>query len=306
MENKSLKENSLTTELYDMKKLISKGKTDAIETMKYLKNRDLSNPNYNFSYRITNENLFYLSKLNMCGKNVLSVGSSGDQYLESVLYNPSQIDLYDINVITYYYSILKIIGAKVLSHNDFIKFFMVGKFNKNNLYDGSNEFFDYSIYLKIRKYLPNDIKDYWDYLYQYESDRLFGTKGKGFFYTNYNLYECIGKLNYLKYDNYLRLQKLLEEMTLPNFYISNIKNLIDIVKQKYDVIITSNIDDYSNEPWFSFIREELKLLLTENGIIQTAYKWFDFQYCPVDFELWNFPSAQSVGKDSCLIYRNHI
>ena len=282
---------------FDIKKITNKGRIDAERFMKKLLGGD---PKYNCTYRSTNENLSYLKEMDLKNKTVLCVGASGDQYLESELYNPESVELFDINLISYYYCILKITGLKVLSLKDYQRFFMTGKTNGNIFY---NEYFDYNIYLKIRKYLSEDIKTFWDYMYQYECDRLMGIYNKALFYANLNLFECVGKLNYLK--EYKSLQKKLEKKPLPKFYVEDIVKLADILNKKYDRIITSNIDDYANVPWFYFVGYKLNNLLNENGIIQTCYKWYPINEIPSDFEELKLERTRNDGSDFTLKYKKN-
>ena len=76
-------------------------------------------------YSFTNENVSSYSDIyNMNGANMLTILGSGDQYFTAILNGAKNVELIDINVISWYYFVLKFTSIKYLSYEEFIKFFI--------------------------------------------------------------------------------------------------------------------------------------------------------------------------------------
>jgi len=99
-------------------------------------------------YSFTNENLVEYKKIyNFNNAKVLSVIGSGDQYFSSLLYGARNVDLYDINRMTWDYFVLKYYAILTLTYEEFYNFFVIS--NLDNM----------DIYNKVRYYLPEQIKN---------------------------------------------------------------------------------------------------------------------------------------------------
>src|SRR5574344_1313521 len=109
-------------------------------------------------YKTTNESAVdYMSDVVKDNSDILSVAASGDQYLNSVLYGAKNIDIFDINILAYYHTILKIVSASVLSLEEFKEFLV-------NEDDNQYTFLNKRYYNRVRSYLPVDVRMYFDVL----------------------------------------------------------------------------------------------------------------------------------------------
>ena len=72
-------------------------------------------------YSFTNENVSSYSDIyNMNGANMLTILGSGDQYFTAILNGAKNVELIDINVISWYYFVLKFTSIKYLSYEELI------------------------------------------------------------------------------------------------------------------------------------------------------------------------------------------
>ena len=86
-----------------------------------------NNENYttNQAFAISNEMLPEIFKnLNLKDKNVLTVGSSGDQALNAILHGAKDITIIDANIFTQYFIEYKIAVIKTYNFNDFDNLFI--------------------------------------------------------------------------------------------------------------------------------------------------------------------------------------
>ena len=76
-------------------------------------------------YTFTTENISgYINYFDFNNKNLLTVGSSGDQVLNALLSEPEKIDAFDISIFPRYFLELKIAAIKTLTREEYISFFM--------------------------------------------------------------------------------------------------------------------------------------------------------------------------------------
>ena len=181
-------------------------------------------------YGFTNENIdafpefFYFDNAS-----VLTVLGSGDQYFSSLLNGAKNVDVFDINYLAWYHFILKYTAIKVLSYEEFMQMFVSD--NLDNL----------SIYAKLRKYLPDEVKYFFDKLISL--GRTFSSiKIKNIIFDN-------AKMNNIPYFNentYYKLQSILQSSNFPAFYNCNLLDILKFTKKSYDVVLLSNIYHYLN------------------------------------------------------------
>jgi hypothetical protein len=226
--------------------------------------------------------------VDLIGKSVCTVGSSGDQVLYSVLKGATDVTLIDANPISKYYTELKIAGIKNLSFKEFDKYFSY------------TDILNPRIYAKISHDLSKESQEFWDSV----------------------ILECDDPINeefwgegFLKSTNARLTANIFQHLDL-NFYTSNAhdfekykknlsyyyKNLSDFLKlkqnlinanityiceelsgfshalgnKKFDLILLSNIYDYCNTK--VFMRGFRKLYennLKPGGFIQPQYKFID-------------------------------
>lgn len=178
-------------------------------------------------YSFTNENINSFSSIyNFSNAKVLSVLGSGDQYFTSLLNEASEVELYDINNLAWYYFILKYYSILILSYEEFYDYFVVNKLD------------DVKYFNKVKEYLPYYVSCKFEDLYN-----SFGNISWIFQYSDVSLnYDDDRFIPYLDIINYYQLQKMLKDRNLPNFYLNNFGNLYNFVDNKnYDILLTSNI-----------------------------------------------------------------
>ena len=114
----------------------------------------------NYYYKIypfSTENIKgYLDYFDLYNKSLLTIGSSGDQVLNSYYNGCRDITLLDINPFCKYYLNLKIAGIISLSYEEFVYFFFPKINNKNN-----RAYFHFDLFKKLAVVLKEiDLESY--------------------------------------------------------------------------------------------------------------------------------------------------
>lgn len=261
---------------------------------------------YSPVYMFTTENLSGVMKsLDVCGKSVLTVSSSGDHIFDMLLNGATVVESYDINYFTRFYFYLKEAAIKALSYNEFLDFFFPSKFSFNS------KVFDNEVF--FRKILPNikneDAAIFWKTLFsRYKGKRLYNSKLfiQGY-YSKSTYIDCI---NYLKNeDNYRRLQHKLAGYDY-KFYWINIFNDDDkLPDKKYDIIYLSNVlDKLCCKDELSYLDKVRKIIcrlkrhLTDKGILGICYLYYYLDdyweiLSPGQIASLNFRSKYFEGND---------
>lgn len=235
---------------------------------------------YSSIYPFTNENISsYFNLLNINNKDVLTVAGSGDHFLELLMRDCKQIQIFDINILTKYYINLKIAGVRTLNYDEFVKFFVID----NNIYD----VFNIRSYSKIRNNLDEESLIFWDTLYtKFSGNRIRKSKLFFNFEESYNFLKTF--ISYLNPSNYQILQHKLnsyEHLNIQQVFNNyDLTELYNSYSCKFDIILLSNIADFIDEiykrkpinKFKDYIINDLSKLLNNNGIICTAYMfWAD-------------------------------
>ena len=141
---------------------------------------------YSRLYLFTTENIKgYLKYFDLNGKNILTPTSSGDHAFESILKGARSVDMFDINKYSKYMVKLKIAAIKALERGEFLEYFLVKYNNHNNDY-----VFNKKTYKKIRKYLDNETKNFFDEAYEIAKTG-FNLRNSSLFYNNRNDERCL-------------------------------------------------------------------------------------------------------------------
>ncbi len=251
-------------------------------------NNKLTN-RFNSIYSFATENISFIDSLPICNKNdALVITGSGDQaiYLAGKGFN--HITCIDVNFLSNYFAELKIVAMKHLSFQEFISFF------KNNPHS-----FNYHVYKKLSQHLSFECEQFWNQQYIKHQNVPLNISNSGDYSSGYNSGYKIRNhsLFNLKYDDwekklfnvpYIRSEE--KYMNIQN-HISSTKfkfithDFIDVqMNQKYDLILLSNIADYSHKMFEGDYLEEFKNkilkkglhILYEYGIIMFAYI-YDFE-----------------------------
>lgn len=224
---------------------------------------------YSGVYSFSTENLSYLEKINLEGKDVLTVTGSFDQALNLVFEGAKKICNFDTNVNTVFFAYLKLAAVKSLSYQEYLNFF----FGENKM--------DYGIYQRLLPYLPTSVAEYWNHIYE-----LFSNDGNAL--MNSRLLEkpssikntILGNPYLYNEDNYERTRFRLNEVEIS----FEEKDILEIGEGRdlYDVMLFSNIESYlvsdcfsemKEQEYIDFVENKASKQLKEGGVIQVAYQY---------------------------------
>ena len=230
-------------------------------------------------YPYSNENLDKLfSCVDVCGKDVLTVASSGDHAFYSYNNGANRVDLFDINILTKYYYYLRMWVIKYfdnfyfdnykLSKKDesIRNFFNIFKITKRIYFD------QYSIknVTKSFKYLlslvvptneeEKQALEYWEKVLDISIFK-WGKGGFGYFLKGTFFKDDTAKIN--KISDLSNLREKIQYNNNFNFYNVDILDEEFSLNKKYDVIFTSNILDYHYD--LNIFRKNVFGLLKKDG-----------------------------------------
>lgn len=222
-------------------------------------------------YTFTTENVSgYIDYFDFNNKNLLTVGSSGDQVLNAFYNGARDITLFDINEYAKYYVYLKIAAILSLSYKEFQLFFFkhgISSFERNRC------MFLKGLFNKIKDNLR--ILDYESYLF---FDELFSVYDANI--IRERLFDddedrnkvIIGFNNYLKdEDSYNRMKSIIKKI-----YFTYINGNIfeDDIDGRFDNIFLSNLCSVTNLNGLRQLLEKLdKTNLNSGGSILLGYLW---------------------------------
>ena len=224
---------------------------------------DYANDKRNVIYNIATEEIdHFMPKLDVEDKKVLTVAGSGDQLLTCALNGAKSVDAFDINPLQIYFTKLKVSALKALG---------VGEFND---YFYKKLMFSRSLYNKVRDYLDNSTRTFFDSLYKNDLESKFYR-----LMANENMDDSFSIIpSYTKEENYYITRNNLEKMDI-RYITSDLLKIHKKTKKEYDVIMLSNIYKwlYSNkyltaeekkDMFMKFVNTRLINLLSDDGIIQ--------------------------------------
>ena len=239
----------------------------------------LSNDNsYQKIFAKTNEHIdnYFKADPLLDKKNALSVLAGGDQIFTLIYSGIKDISSFDINRLTYYYT-LGIKRAAILKYKyepylDFINNLSSDKFPLDELTD------------LVKGLFPNmeeDCVSFWQEIleYNYEIQKRFETNINLFSMLLFQFPRFYTNPPYIKVkDAYDKCRSQLGNANI-TFENTNCLDLSRKMKEKYDVILLSNIFDYFYKYWnYDWIVDKLlefsnglKPLLNDNGIIFLDY-----------------------------------
>ncbi len=126
------------------------------------------NKGFNQIYPFATENISgYIDKFDLKDKSLLTVGSSGDQVINAILYGCKKISVLDINPYTKFYYYLKIASILDLNLDEFMTFLRFKRYPST--FKDNKDVFNSQLYNKIKTTLRNlDYESYlfWDELFQ--------------------------------------------------------------------------------------------------------------------------------------------
>lgn len=268
-------------------------------------------------YRFTTENIGeYIQSFDLANKSLLTVGSSADQALNSILLGCRDITVFDICPFTnHYYNLKKSAIIKL----DYYKFreYLCDDVVAINKYLFSKKLFN-EIKDTLEKVDYNSFR-FWCKLYHgYRKYRFI----PNLFVNHQNSMEDTIRYNlYLQNKNNFNILKQKIVTTNPNFIVGDILNVKTcLCERKFDNIILSNIyehikHDKNKLNLFKTTLNSLKNNLNENGKILVSYLYMTFM--EEDF-IQDFNDVFKTGlsqisvngnanrKDSIIVYQKKI
>ncbi|MGM9834585.1 MAG: hypothetical protein ACI31M_02245 [Bacilli bacterium] len=211
---------------------------EAIKLMSLKKdNRKQSFTSYGECFIFGTENQEGVNKVvNYKGKDVLTIASSGDQYLGAVYYDANSVEIYDINYLTEYISYLRIASILALNYQEFLKFsfpFIEGEANK--------DFWNANIFARVIKCLPERQAYLWKDILPFISCKMYS----GLIYPgdihNKNYVATNGMPFYANEKEYNILKEKLKKIGFPKFHQIDIASFDGNLDSKFDLVYLSNI-----------------------------------------------------------------
>lgn len=233
----------------------------------YIINEDYDNARrvdskLNRGYFSTNEDLRYLKHLSLNNKDILSVCGSGDHAFMCLIDGAKSVDTFDSNPLQYYIMELKRASIMALEKEEYLKYFPIFGGNIEEMYNKK-------YYIKVRDYLHDEAKLFWDFLYKSENYKFY-------LLQLYSFSLAVGSDYTKDYD--LLKSRLMEDnitFTLQNLMTINEKTF----NKKYDVAILSNIYDhiyryreYNEREYLNLIKNNILPILKDNGICVYHYQ----------------------------------
>ena len=275
---------------------------------------------FKYLYPFTTENLAaYFNKFDLKDKSIMTVGSSGDQALNAILYDCKDISVIDLCPFAKEYFYLKKAAIEVFKRKDYLKFFCYWNSNvKNN--DNAFCRYDYNRLREVLSVYNEEVAYFWNTLYNHY-------KGLRLRKRLFNVDETEAKYLPL-FNEYLASDTVYEELKNKirnidvNFEVANLfKTEID---KKYDFINLSNIVDSCQLEEFGKLISKMINALNDDGILLIAYMYLininDYtseskllierlrDVLPNEIESFAFDSVDSVkrgisSQDSIITYK---
>lgn len=185
-------------------------------------------------YSFTTENLDYVDNLRIRNSKVLTIGGSYDQAIYMNLLKAKEVHNIDVNIYAKYYAELKHAAIQFFHYDDFIKFFMITDLS-----------FDPEMYRWIEDQISPEANYFFKQGYKKYGSGLNLRKSDIFNQLHDTQKIKIQNSVYLRNVNYYKnTQKTMQEA---NFRWKSISIEEELQTQEmYDIIVLSNIADYSH------------------------------------------------------------
>ena len=248
--------------------LYMQNKAENNKNLKY--DNDAKFSGFEYAYLFSNEALNnYFNRFKLDNGRVLTVGSSGDQVLYSLLNGAKDVTLVDINPLAKYIFDVKRGIVKTLSFAEVQKYIVEDE-----------DILSVKVYKKIRNNLNEETKYVLDNLYLEGFDNYIHKINKK---TNGYGKKCA----YLRNEeSFNKLKQALNSEYNYTFIESDIQKLNGKLKpdDKYNLILLSNISDYVNawtdergsgkSKFFNMVKQ-LEKHLCDGGQMQLSYSWHE-------------------------------
>lgn len=255
--------------------------------------------NFDKVYPTTNENLDLLFKaIDVKDKNVLTVGSSGDQVIYSITNGAKNVVCFDINPFVEHFCNYKIATIKSLDYGEFLRCF---QFDMPYFYEKLMfNLLSYRTYSRISHNLPENSKLFWDqYFMEKEMLHNFTLGAPDVTFKTY-MYSA---------EDYKKVKDALMGFKGEIKFITS--DVFDIAshlskKDKFDCVFLSNIIDYqalnrmtrdgkiAGVTRYKNMCDELSEFMTDDGKIQIEYNF----ECPRTDEKGDYLIDIIFGRDN--------
>ena len=232
-------------------------------------NDKAGNKGFGLLYPFTTENIAgYIDLFDLADKSLLTVGSSGDQVINSILRNVKDVTLLDVNPYAKYYYFLKAAGIlefNLAEFNRFFRYLNYPKIFKTNKYAFNKD--GYEKIIKTLRLLDYDSYLFWDELFNsYSScdirDSLFsGDEHRSPVIESSNLY-------LQNESNYIETRQKIKKVR-PSFINEDIFNVE--LNRNFDNIWLSNIACYLYPKEIKKMTDKFTGSLNENGKLLIGY-----------------------------------
>lgn len=235
-----------------------------------LNNKNMSNFSYQkHIYPFTTENIEgYIRFFDLNGKSLLTVGSSGDQVLNAILFGCQDITVADINIYTRFYYYLKVACILELSIDEYFTFLRF--VDCPHYLSWNDQVFDELVFQRVKDTLKSinyESYMFWNELFKNTNSETM--RVRLFTMDEYNT-KIIKECNtYLKWEQlYLKLKK---KILLTNVKFQNTDLLEFDSKRKYDNIWLSNIGSKLESGYFYKLINLMIKYLNEDGKMLMNY-----------------------------------
>lgn len=207
-----------------------------------------------FIYKFSNEMISYYHKYLENRKKALIITASGDQILNSILAGTYDITSCDISRFPKYFFELKKAAILSLTKDEYLDFFL-----KDDCYD---DILNDDLYDKIRENLKEENKEFWDGLFQFfEGGEIYNSQL--FSHEIITPYTVISRNNYMKDDNYEKLQQQIKKVNV-NHKVGDIRDILLTDNNKYDLVNLSSIIYFYRSDYKELLKN---INLNEKGIV---------------------------------------
>ncbi len=220
-------------------------------------------------YPFTTENISgYINQFYLKNKSILTVGSSGDQAINAILYGCQNISILDVNPYAKFYYYLKIASIINLELEEFMMFLRFKDYP--NVFKDNNFVFNKKLYNKVK--LTLRLLDYESYLFWddlFNSFKSIDIRNR-LFSLDENRTNVISDCNpYLKnLTSYKKTRDKIQKV-FPHFITGNLFK-IDLMRN-YDNIWLSNIGTYLPRHFIKIMTDKLAGSLNQNGNLLISY-----------------------------------
>lgn len=223
---------------------------------------------FNTIYPFTTENINgYINNFDLNNKSLLTVGSSGDQVLNSILNGCKDVTVIDINSYTKFYYYLKCAGILNLDIEELLKYLIYNNFPK--YYTNNTDVLNVEVYKKIKatlKKLDSESYVFWNTLFKKFNPLDIR---EHLFKNNENKKSVICECNkYLDKNNYELLRDNIKNIK-PTFINGNLFN--ENFDRTFDNIWLSNVGTYLRLGELKRLVIKYSKLLNKDGNLLICY-----------------------------------